>query len=219
MMRRRNLKRDSQRPSVVPPVHSSVEAEGEDGIGVWFTLASFAVGFALCYAGCQLEIPISFHPGLGFIGLGIIQLGLETIRTREDRYRLGDESTRDETFRDLPAVMSGFFWTCLGFGLLAYAILAAVGLQDVASAFLKARPGVDDDRRHAGQLQRPHGRRPDRRPRSLLAFLGGLPGRAFGVLLVLVGIGLVALGLLEIFFPSAYGHLIASLGMQLPVIE
>lgn len=142
MMRRRNLKRDSQRPSVVPPVHSSVEAEGEDGIGVWFTLASFAVGFALCYAGCQLEIPISFHPGLGFIGLGIIQLGLETIRTREDRYRLGDESTRDETFRDLPAVMSGFFWTCLGFGLLAYAILAAVGLQDVASAFLKARPGL-----------------------------------------------------------------------------
>ena len=180
---------------------------------MWTTIQIifFVLGI-LCVLGAdKLSMPILTNVGMGLFGLGAMAVGWEAIITR--RIRLGTRSRgTSQTYIGFPAVLQGIQFNLIGIFLIGAAGL--IYLNNGRALFLQyvRRPGIplvviaslillQSVIMFAGYREITRG--PGWMVTINLLFSRMLPG----VILLILGLGAIGLGLLEIVAPAAFDAL------------
>jgi hypothetical protein len=170
-------------------------------------VALFVGGFFMAYQGWRSEMSWMTYGGLVLVGAAVLWWGVEAIVRREDSYSVGDtEVPRRETYVGFAAVMSGSVMALLGLAILVAGVVGLLGLGEESLALLQERPGIAfvlvGLAGVAFSFTLIIGSQQDRSSAS--AVLGSLPGRVFGVLLLVAAIGAILLGGLQLASPETY---------------
>lgn len=179
----------------------------------WALVALGVIGIA---ASQFADVPRGFfHFGVGLIGAGIALGGVESILTRRVGFRLHEDSGED--YSGPPAVIVGLMALLVGAAVVAAAYLIAEGQWNTTLNALMRRPGpaliaAGSFVAGAGMLLLfiPGGR--EGLVRTLLV---RAPRLLLGVVLLLGGFAVVALGGWEFVQPQAFDRFVRTLPGQL----
>jgi hypothetical protein len=185
-----------------------------DKLKTWLPILSIVGGFALVYGGWKLPIPMLVNLGLLLIGIGIIIFGIDAIKKRESSYSGGEESiTYQYSFRGFSAVMDGILLVFLGLAAFIAGVIALAGWQEKVLAYFGEHPGIlliiGGLMLGAYAITQISGTQESKL--SVLSFLGSLPGRVFGLLLLLAGLAMVLFGGFELLSPDGFDRFFENL--------
>lgn len=169
----------------------------------------FILGFALAFAGDKLSIPFLFYSGISLFGIAAFLIGAQAIITR--RIVLG-RRRYSETYLRLPAMAQGVQFIFLGtlficVSFLAYwntgrevflqlirrpwPMLLTIGIYCLMQAVI-AIGGYEEEKRGS----------------RWMVILNLLLSRLLpGLILAVIGLGTVALGLLDLTMPAVFDGL------------
>jgi hypothetical protein len=161
------------------------------------------------YFGVRDSIDLLAGSGLLTFSGGLAMLGIAMIRFRYDREE-DVETNWVRTYSGMSAVLGGLMWLTLAVGIFIGGITFLVGQGSVILPAFKAHPapglvfiglvlafyggheviGADEERG------------------SCLSFAGSLPKRIFSFGLLVIGVGLVAVGILDLTIPGTIHALV-----------
>jgi hypothetical protein len=173
------------------------------------------LGVALGYAGWRFEWPAVIGLGVALAGLGVAAGGVEDMLNREVSLSVQAERSRVQTYSGASAVLMGVMWVLVGLAMVIGGLAYAAGLGGWLWGNVRAHPGAALVL--AGLAMMAYGgvetlgAREDHLSASPLAFLGSLPARIFGVILIIVGLLVLLGGGLELVAPQAFDALLAYL--------
>ncbi len=173
------------------------------------------VGAALGYAGWRFHLPAVIGIGVALAGLGVTAGGAEDMLNREVSLSIQDEGGRYRTYSGTSALLMGAMWVLIGLAMLVGGLAYAAGLGAWLWGNIQAHPGPALVL--AGLVMMAYGgvealgAREERLSASPLAFLGSLPARIFGVVLIVAGLLVLMGGGLELIAPQAFDALLAYL--------
>jgi hypothetical protein len=162
-------------------------------------------GIAIMAAGWKLSVLLLLNIGLLIAGLGLITGAVGTII--EQRVSFSDsEVSRTDTPSRIGAVAWGIFFGLLGLGITALGIVRLLGIGGYVTFCIRERPGI---RLLLGGLLLATFGFPSvigshEESGDFLRFLGSVPRRIFGVVIVVVGLAAIALGVIEIARPDVF---------------
>ncbi len=170
------------------------------------------LGLLLGYLGGQGNRLGLVGAGLLVGGAGLILEGVKDVLSRQvdltDSYQ-----GRFESYRGAAAVLHGMMWIILG----GVAVIAGgsliLGQGETALVFFQQHPGPLLFTGGAVMVtfggSSVLGAGEDRLSSSFWNFLGSLPARFVGLLIVLLGISAMVLGSVEMLFPAAYQQFVS----------
>lgn len=170
-----------------------------------------ALGILCALGADRLSMPVLVHIGLVCFGLGGMAVGWEAIVTRQ--IKLGSRRTGSrQTYSGFPAVLQG-----IQFNLIGLFLIGAAGItyfnsgSEVAQHFIR-RPGIPllvfGLLALLQSLVMFLGYREINTGQGWMVTLNLISSRALpGVILLALGLGLLALGMLEIVAPATFDHL------------
>lgn len=171
----------------------------------------FALGILCALGADRLSMPVLVHVGLVCFGLGGMAVGWEAIVTRQ--IKLGSRRTGSrQTYSGFPAVLQGIQFNLIGLFLIGAAgITYFNGGSEVAQHFIR-RPGIPllvfGLLALLQSLVMFLGYREINTGQGWMVTLNLISSRALpGVILLALGLGLLALGMLEIVAPATFDHL------------
>jgi hypothetical protein len=174
-------------------------------------------------AGSVLGIAILSHAGMGLLGGGILSLGLQAILTGSVQFR-SRRRRRTASYSGVMARGFGVIFVLVGLGFIGFSILLLAGLDrlftfsldqfvrgDFGGGIFIVALGIGCCVWSLGNIV---GSNEERSSTGALLF--SLPGRIFGVLWFLIGIGVILFGAARIFAPQMlaawYETLLAAAG-------
>jgi hypothetical protein len=177
-------------------------------IGIWVFI--FGGGLAAYYGLTGSHFLLA---GLGLLGVGIglIMLGTNDIQTRESVEI--DDAGHVTTYRGWSAILGGILWIVLGIALFVSAIAVFLGQQESLLHWILEHPGLGLI--GLGLAMAAYGSHmllgSEEERGSALSFLGSLPGRIIAFLLAIIGLLLLAAGVVDLLFPAMFQAGIATL--------
>jgi hypothetical protein len=173
------------------------------------------LGVALGYAGWRFGWPAAIGLGVALAGLGIAAGGVEDMLNREVSLSYRDEGGHYQTYSGTSAVLMGVTLVLAGLAMLVGGLAYAAGLGAWLWGNIRAHPGPALVLAGLAMIayggMEALGARENRLSASFLNFLGSVPARIFGVLLVVVGLVTLGAGTLELIAPQAFDALLAYL--------
>ncbi len=175
-------------------------------INKWLPILAFGLGFLMIYGGSELAIPLLVHASLLPIGLAVIIWGADAIITRRSSYTIGEDNQREETYTGFAAIADGVVLVAIGFAIISAGAVLLLGFEDVMLGYLQARPGIA--LMFGGGLAAVYGLTlvlgTQQENRAGLRALASIPGRIFGLILLVAGIGAALIGIAEMLAPDIY---------------
>ena len=165
------------------------------------------LGFAAIYLENQFNFKYGILIGVGLFGITAIIWGLEDIINKEtDSSLSAQENSAAATLRGIAAAMSGLVLLLIGTAMFISSVLGLIGWGNFALEYIKTRPGIlliflgALGSAYSIQLilldpQNNHG---------FWKILASIPVRLFGVLVLLIGLGLIFSGIFEVFQPDRF---------------
>jgi hypothetical protein len=182
------------------------------GILQWVLIG---LGVVLGYAGSRFHLPALIGIGVTVAGLGITAGGAEDMITRNVSLSYHEEGGRYQTYHGLSAVLLGVMWVVVGLALVVGGLAYTLGAGEWLLGNLRAHPGPALVLGGLAMLayggSEALGAREDRLSASFLNFLGSVPARIFGLILVVVGLVAIGAGTLELVAPQVFDALLAGL--------
>ena len=179
---------------------------------VIFAACVGVLGLLLLIAANHFGLTVLIGPGLLLFAVGTAAAGLNAV-VRRHVYDRNNETTRTQTFVGPAAVFVGLVLVLLA---LVFAVAGAafvLGQEDALVDLLLERPSpaflVGGAVLGGAGAARVFGAREWRG--SLMSFLGSLPERFSGVLLLAVGLALVGVGVLELLAPALFDEIFEGL--------
>jgi hypothetical protein len=173
------------------------------------------LGTAIGYAGWRFGWPAVIGLGVALAGLGVAAGGVEDMLNREVSLSYHEEGGRYQTYSGASAVLMGVMWVLVGLAMVIGGLAAMVGLGGWLWSNLRAHPGPALVLAGMAMIayggSEALGARENRLSASFLNFLGSVPARIFGVILVVVGLLALGAGTLELIAPQAFDALLAYL--------
>lgn len=190
--------------------------KGATSLGTYLYVSALGAAAALIFVGDRANLPRLQALGAAILGLGLVAVGVESIRTRYFEVGPDPGSLRSSSrfvFRGPGALSWGLMCLALGSGAALAAAIVLLGLQDVAGRLIAERPGI---------VLAPLGLLflctaggwlfgEERMNSSSLLFLATLPHRLGAVITVLFSLAVLAVGLFELAAPAAFDHIVESL--------
>jgi hypothetical protein len=162
-------------------------------------------GMVIMAAGWKLSVLLFLNVGLLIAGLGLVTGAAGTIV--EQRASFGESETgRADTYSGVGAVAWGIFFGLLGVGIVVLGIVRLLGVGGYVTFCIRERPGIG---LILGGLLLAIFGFPSligshEEGGDFLRFLGSVPRRVFGVLIVVLGLTAIALGVIEIARPEMF---------------
>ena len=179
---------------------------------MWSTLQIIfiALGLLLAYIGMQSSIPILLHAGVGCLGLGMMATGWEAIITRHLVLRRRHGSR--QTYMGIPAILQGIQFNFIGLFLIGLAFTMQFDNAEQILLQLVRRPGLPLVLLGGLCLLQAmilfSGSQQAREGSGGIAMVSLLFSRLLpGVVLVVVGVGLGALGLFDTLAPARFDEM------------
>jgi hypothetical protein len=177
------------------------------------------LGFALGYAGWRFDQPIWIGIGVAIAGLGIAIGGVQDMITRYVSLSYHEEGSRVQTYSGLSAVLFGVMWILVGVALFVGGLTYTIGLSELVWGYVQARPGpililVGLAMIAYGGVET-LGAREDRLSASFWNFLGSVPARIFGLILIFAGLVALTAGALELVAPDNFDVMVVRLSNTL----
>ena len=162
-------------------------------------------GMLIMAAGWRLSILLVLNIGLVIVGLGLIVGAAGTIIER--RVSLSDsEQSQTDTYSGVGAIAWGVVFGLLGAGIVTLGIVRLLGIGGYLTFCIRERPGIGLIL--GGLLLATFGfpsiAGSHEENGNFLCFLGSVPRRIFGVVIVIVGLVAIALGMIEIAAPDVF---------------
>lgn len=148
-------------------------------------------------------------------GLGIAAGGVEDMITRYVSLSYHEEGYRAQTYSGLSAVLFGVMWIVVGLALFGGGLAYTVGLGELVWHYVQAHPGPILVL--AGLAMMAYGgvetlgAREDTLSASFWNFLGSVPARIFGLILIFAGLVALTAGTLELVAPNSFDAMVARL--------
>jgi hypothetical protein len=169
-------------------------------------------GLLLLIAADRYERPQLIGPGLLLFAAGTFAAGVDAIRRKHSVDR-NSRTTKRQTFQGPAAVLIGLLLVLMSLCLTVAGVGFVLGAEERLLAFLKERPGFAllaiGSVSGAGGGARVLGAREWRG--SAGRFLASIPERFSGILLLLFGLALFAIGMFEIAAPAAFDRALDAL--------
>lgn len=182
----------------------------------YLSLAALLVAVALIYVGDKLASPVVQAAGAAVLGVLLLAVGVDSIRTRFFDMPVGSSfrSTARFRFTGPGAVFWGLLFVVLGLGTMVLSGVVLLGVQDAAERLVGERPGLAIAPvgfiflcTALGWLWGE-----DEMNSSPLMFLATLPHRIGAVITLLFSLTVFAIGVFELAAPDAFDRIIESLG-------
>lgn len=180
-----------------------------------WTIIIFAVlGFLFVYLETEFGFSNGVLIGIGFLGFSSVGWGIEEFSKKQESYSIFDQdNSRKEAYRRIAAITSSLVLILIGVGMIAASGLGLIGLGDIAIQFIRIRPGILliflGTLGFSFSFQLITGSEESKK--SFWLILGSIPGRIFGVILLLVSIAVILAGILEALLPEKFFQLIRSI--------
>jgi len=176
----------------------------------WITIILALVGSFIIYLETEFQLKNGVIGGLGLIGISGSLWGIENIFKQSGFFSsIDQESSQTVTYRGFAAIMSGLTLVLSGVALIAVSVLGFAGLSSFALSVIKGRPGILliflGRLGSAFSLQQIIGS--EEAKNTVWTMISSIPGRFFGLILLLISVVLVLAGVLEVFFPETFQHL------------
>ncbi|MBN2008866.1 hypothetical protein JW960_05935 [candidate division KSB1 bacterium] len=149
---------------------------------------------------------IVWYVGLAILGIVSIALGIDHIRKKSASEVSGEDSQTYRTYTGTAAVLSGVASILIGIVLILISCALIFNAGNSMWLAITQRPGVA--LLLIGLLmiawggQAMIGAHEESPRRSVWLFLASLPGRMFGIILVVVGFAIGVFGVIDIFVPD-----------------
>ncbi len=148
----------------------------------------------------------------GIGGIVILFLGIDQIRKRLVYETYGEESQTHRTYSGLAAVMNGIGVVVIGLVMISLALILLAGYGEFALKYLKEHPGVallsGGIFLFSWSVSGIIGPEEEKLKRSFWLFITSIPKRILSIILVLVGLILIAGGIIEITSPALFDSII-----------
>ncbi len=162
-------------------------------------------GIVIMAAGWKLSVLLFLNIGLLIVGVGLIAGAVGTIIERRVSFSDSEQSKTDTT-SGIGAAAWGVFFGLLGVGIIALGVIRLMGVGGYVTFCIRERPGIGLIL--GGLLLAVFGfpsvTGSHEEGGDFLRFLGSVPRRIFGVLIVVVGLAAIALGVVEIARPDVF---------------
>lgn len=177
----------------------------------WMETILVIVGALLVITGAVFAVPLVLSVGLAMLGVGLIAGALEAIVTRRVTFLYTDAISQPEIdpSRALSAVVWGVFEFLIGAAVLVFAVARMSGQSAILVGYLKAHPGVA--LAVGGLTLVVAGMNVTVGSKKEAGSSWWILGRVLGILLILLGLVLLAGGLLEMFARPTYDRLLDSI--------
>lgn len=173
------------------------------------------LGFVVAYTGWRFGQPVWISIGVAVAGLGIAAGGVQDMITRYVSISYQEARSQVQTYSGLSAVLFGIMWILVGLCLFGGGLIYTIGLDNLMWDYVQAHPGPVMVM--IGLMMMAYGgvevlgAREDRLSASFWNFLGSVPARIFGVVLIVIGLAVVTAGAWELVAPNNFDTVIAQL--------
>lgn len=178
-------------------------------------LGLFIVGIGAMVAGDRLSIQVLFDGGLALFGVGFLAAGIDGFLTRRVGFAgpSAGATSGHRTYRGKAALCWGIVLSELGLAIISVAVVQLLGIERAAIELLIARPGILF--LGAGIMLACIGGAslldPGERRESIGEWLLSLPFRMVSTIPVVLGLAIIAIGLVEVLAPDVFDAWLAPL--------